>query len=91
MSEMAGLFAAQRQHSQLKRAHNRQSSADLLRSRGVDFSVRNDGAHLIIHAGPVTFDFWPGTGRWSDRNGGRGFGVRSLLERIERDSKRPTE
>lgn len=51
-----------------RRAGNRESSAALLREKGVAFQERNSGAHLIIEHGGKAVDFWPGTGKWVDRN-----------------------
>ncbi|WP_054912480.1 hypothetical protein [Pseudomonas sp. NBRC 111127] len=64
-----------------RRARNRQGSAEILAERGVQFEVKNMGAHLIVsHEGKVA-DFWPGTGKYIPRGGGRpGRGVFNLLK-----------
>lgn len=64
-----------------RRAKNRQSSAEILAERGVQFEAKNMGAHLIVsHDGKVA-DFWPGTGKYIPRGGGRpGRGVFNLLK-----------
>lgn len=50
-----------------RRAANRENSAALLSSKGIEFTTNNDGIHLMVsHAGGV-IDFWPGTGRWRTR------------------------
>lgn len=61
---------AMRQHSRLKRADNRESSARLLASKGYDFTVHNLGAHLVVGHRGVVVDFWPGTGKWIVRQRG---------------------
>ncbi len=53
--------------SQVKRAANRESSADALRRAGVKFETKNDGAHLIVTGPGGLVDFWPGTGLWKPR------------------------
>ncbi|SUD77836.1 hypothetical protein [Pseudomonas putida] len=64
-----------------RRAKNRQSSAEVLAQHGVQFEPKNLDAHLIVsHAGKVV-DFWPGTGKYIPRDGGRpGRGVFNLLK-----------
>ena len=64
-----------------RRAKNRQSSAEILAERGIQFETKNMGAHLVVsHDGKVA-DFWPGTGKYIPRGGGRpGRGVFNLLK-----------
>ncbi|MFK3815130.1 hypothetical protein ACI2KG_00720 [Pseudomonas sp. NPDC089407] len=66
-----------------RRAKNRQSSAEMLSERGIQFEAKNMGAHLIVsHEGKVA-DFWPGTGKYIPRGGGRpGRGVFNLLKML---------
>lgn len=86
MGDMGDDFRALRQASQEKRAGNRQTGADLLRSMGVSFEERNYGAHLLVHHEGRKIDFWPGTGRWIDRAHPfsciNGRGVKQLLKHI---------
>ena len=75
-----------RQHkkdeSKARRQRNRTNSADILKSEGVPFEVKNDGAHLIVEE---SIDFWPGTGKWTVRSSQKtGRGVRSLLKQCVR-------
>jgi hypothetical protein len=64
-----------------RRASNRQSSAEVLSEHGIQFEPKNMGAHLIVsHDGKVV-DFWPGTGKYIPRDGGKpGRGVFNLLK-----------
>jgi hypothetical protein len=83
-TEMGQLFGALREASKTKRASNREKSAERLQAANIGFVAKNGGAHLIV-AGHI--DFWPGTGKWQDRNtpdGGRG--VRALIQHIEKAS-----
>ena len=66
----------------LKRASNRENSAEYLRERGIPFVEKNLGAHLIVEGRECFIDFWPGTGKWHSRCGQKGFGVRNLVEFI---------
>lgn len=61
---------AMKQVSQERRAANRESSAELLRQRGVAFEEKNDGAHLVVRHGRKVADLWPGTGKYSVRGSG---------------------
>ena len=79
--QAAAAFKAKRQHSQIKRAMNRNWSSKELSNRGVPFVSKNGGAHLIVDG---HINFWPGTGRWGDLNtpnGGRG--ITSLLNFLQ--------
>lgn len=70
-----------KRHRQVKRAANRETSAQLLRNAGIPFIERNGGAHLIV---AEQYDFWPGTGLWkSRRNGQTQRGVHSLIRRLK--------
>lgn len=81
MSEVGDMYKELQAASRVKRAANRQSSAQLLTDAGIDFDSKNGGAHLIIEADDNFIDFWPGTGLWKVRNDGRkGRGVKSLLD-----------
>jgi hypothetical protein len=39
-----------------------------LRSRGIAFEQRRNGAHLIIRRGERVFDLWPRTQNWRERD-----------------------
>lgn len=75
MSELSEDFAAMREESKIKRATNRENSAEILKRWGVPFESKNNGAHLIVDWYGKMVDFWPGTGKFICRNGqysGRG-------------------
>jgi hypothetical protein len=55
-----------------------------LAEAGIGFTTHNEGLHLIVENNEKPIDFWPTTGRWISRNGKEGFGVKSLIEYIER-------
>jgi len=76
-------WQAHREASQDKRSRNRDYSADLLRNRGIEFTSRNDGAHLIVRVGDARLNFWPGTGKWQDSGGVYHRGVRGLIRYVE--------
>lgn len=85
MSDMGDDFRAMKAAGQAKRASNRESSAQLLRDNGIHFTSNNAGAHLIVEGATGFIDFWPGTGRWNDRLGTKGFGVMNLIKHIKGD------
>lgn len=90
MSELAETYDLMRKRSQDKRADNREKSASYLTSAGVHFTSHNNGAHLIVEGKDCYIDFWPGTGRWSTRDGKRsGFGVKELVKFIDAKPKVP--
>ncbi len=64
-----------------RRESNRENSAKVLADHGVQFETKNIGAHLIVTHGGKTADFWPGTGKYILRGGGKpGRGVFNLLK-----------
>lgn len=79
--------------NKLRRASNRERSCSLLRYLGVDFDVKNDGAHLIVRHEGQTFDFWPGTGKYKPRTPGTpyGRGVFNMLKLLGIDPKAAKE
>lgn len=73
-----------KQWRQEKRAFNREESRKLLERGGIQHTVHNDGAHLIVSHNSYKVDFWPGTGRWTIRGAGRsGRGVLNMLDAIK--------
>jgi len=83
MSEDNGdMWRSYKAERQEKRADNRELSAKYLADRGILFQVSNGGAHLIVEGKTSYIDFWPGTGRWIERKGISGFGVKNLVEHI---------
>jgi hypothetical protein len=79
---MKEIFDAMKEHSQQKRANNREKCAEALTTAGVMFEAKNGGAHLVVEGNNGFIDYWPGTGKWHDRNGSKGFGVRNLLKHL---------
>ena len=76
--DAAAAHKAKRQHSQIKRAMNRKWSSESLAKQGVPFVSKNGGAHLVVRE---HINFWPGTGKWGDRDTPtNGRGLKSLLD-----------
>ena len=70
-----------REYGRAKRARNRESSAEILREAGIEFTALNSGAHLFVRSRAGEADFWPGTGLWVMRDTGRrGRGVWRLIK-----------
>ena len=86
MTEAAEMWRDINRRRQDKRAANRDSSAEVLTREGIAYGSKNMGAHLIVSHDNKTVDFWPGTGRWIDRVGRKGFGVRSLVDHMKADA-----
>ena len=83
---MGDIFRAHQKERQAKRASNRQSGPEVLRAAGIQFQIKNDGAHLIVQARDHVIDYWPGTGKWQTRGhrfGVVGRGVRNLVRHIK--------
>jgi len=80
MSELGEIFKELKLVSQEKRAHNRERSAEFLRSEGIPFIRKNCGSHLIVTSLDGLIDFWPGTGKFIARSGGKGRGVKNLIK-----------
>lgn len=59
--------SALRETGRDKRASNRQTSPEVLRSHGVSFTAHNNGAHLIVTHADKVADFWPVTGTYNVR------------------------
>ena len=65
-------------------AHNIRYSSQVLRERGISFDVDKECTHLVVQHGGRTFDFWPSTGIFRERNGEiKGRGVNKLLEVLQ--------
>lgn len=75
-----GMKDEMRKASQEKRGRNRETSLDVLLEKGIDFVVKNYGAHLIVKGKNGLIDFWHGTGKFIARNGGKGRGVFNLIK-----------
>lgn len=82
MSEIGDCFAGMKEASRVKRASNRETSAEILRKAGVSFVSYNDGAHLVITHRGANHNFWPGTGLWRTVSGIKGRGVGHLLKHL---------
>lgn len=82
MSELGDAFKILKQRGQRKRASNREKSTKILEEAEINFTVQNNGAHLIITYLDKIVDFWPGTGLWIVRHGHRGRGVYNLLKHL---------
>lgn len=85
MSDLGEAFGAWRAMKQAKRASNREQSKHMLEQAGISFETHNDGVHLIVQAGRMVVDFWPGTGLWIVRGlkiQRRRRGVRELIKYI---------
>lgn len=83
-ANMGDYFESWSERSAAKRAENRTASQRILAEEGIDFTSNNEGVHLVIVDHGNTWDFWPGTGKWSRRLSGRyARGVYPLIKAIK--------
>lgn len=80
MSDTIDDYKALAEFRKQERAERR--AAAEARLVGLNYSVHNDGAHIVIWEGGAIFDFWPGTDRWRMRDHKGQFGVDKLLAAI---------
>jgi len=80
MSDTIDDYKALAEFRKQERAERR--AAAEARLVGLNYSVHNDGAHIVIWEGGAIFDFWPGTDRWRMRNHKGQFGVEKMLAAI---------
>lgn len=85
MSEAAEIFPDLKAESKERRSNNRCRSTGMLTGLGLQFEIKNDGAHLIVRHNGLTVDFWPGTGKYIPRTpkAKHGRGVFSLIKLLE--------
>ena len=83
MSDLGEIFNEMKAQSKQRRAHNSAQSPKLLELDGIGFVSKNNGAHLIVEGAGRVIDFWPGTGKWIERGGAKGRGVRPLIAYIK--------
>lgn len=82
MSDIGDEYDELAQESKQRRSNNRNGSAQMLTDKEIPFESKNHGAHLVVEGSECFIDFWPGTGRWTSRDGTKGFGVRKLITYI---------
>jgi len=68
----------QKKQSQERRAHNRDSSAAMLRRSGVKYRRTTMGG-LLVDGPAGVIKFWPATGLFRAGDGTEGRGVRNLI------------
>ena len=56
------------ENNKAKKQSNIQKSTQLLIDLDVDFTIHNNGIHLVIEYEAGVIDFWPSTGRWIPRD-----------------------
>lgn len=67
--------------SQEKRANNRENAIKILTNEKFEFSVHNDGAHILVSTPRGRVNFWPGTGLY-EFNGNRGRGIFGMIKLV---------
>lgn len=82
MNEETELWAAYKEQQKLERAERRALAEQQLKDRGINYTVHNGGAHIVIEEGGAIFDYWPGNTRWRMRPQKSDFGVGKLFQAI---------
>lgn len=82
MNEVTEDWAAYKEHQKQERAKRRANAEKQLRERKLNYTVHNDGAHIVIEEGGAIFDYWPGNTRWRMRPERSQFGVDKLFRAI---------
>jgi hypothetical protein len=83
MGDIGEMYDKKRAESQMKRALNRKTSREILDSYGIEYEIKNGGAHLIVKDKGLVIDFWPGTGKYIFRSGKKaGRGVLGMVRQI---------
>lgn len=80
MGDMGEVFHAMTADSKLRRSNNRDNALPILDERKIPYESKNGGAHLIVQGKNGKIDFWPGTGKFIARSGGKGRGVFKLIK-----------
>lgn len=81
MGDMGDFWRDVKAAGQERRANNRTNGAATLKAKGIEFTEKNGGAHLIVKAGERTVDYWPGTGLWVVRGQPASrYGLRGLIQ-----------
>jgi hypothetical protein len=67
-----------RRHKQAKKRSNLAYSTDYLTKHDIPYESHNMGVHLVVDS---RVDFWPSTGKWIVRGGGKtGRGLMGLIK-----------
>jgi len=86
MGDMGDLYNSVRLDSKNRRAAHRKNAPHLLIKYKINFTSKNNGAHLIIQKDEFLniIDFWPGTGKWIDRETHKASrGIKNLINFIK--------
>lgn len=84
-------FKAMKEESQERRAKYRDQSPGMLENEYIPYISKNGGVHLIVGNEDNLVDFWPGTGKWISRKGGKGRGVHNLIKFIKESNNAYTK
>lgn len=80
MTELGDDFRYMKKKRQAASEERRKRAPLALDNAGIPFTSHNAGAHLIIEGPKAFIDYWPGTGKWIERGGHQGFGLRKLIK-----------
>ena len=66
--EVTEVFRALKEHERTERQARKKDNLDRLRAAGFAFTEHNGGSHIVIRDRGRTFDAWPPTGKWRQRD-----------------------
>lgn len=88
MSTLSETYKSMLKYSQERRSSYRDFAPGYLIENGIDFSTHNNGVHLMVNCGSSgIIDFCPGTGKWIERGGKTGRGIKNLVKYIKQTHK----
>jgi len=83
MSELGETYAAWNEQKKKKKEQNLYYALEMLNYLSIDYESKNDGVHLIIRYKNFIIDYWPTTGKFSNRLTKKtGRGIFNLLQHI---------
>lgn len=86
MGDVGDTFRALNDARRDKRWANVDAAEHILKSKSIDFEVKNMGVHFIVRHNGYTVDFWPSTGKWIFRKADKkGRGIHNMLRGLEND------
>lgn len=88
MGDMGDFWKAEREDAKVRRRKRKHDIYALLCSAGVRYSAHNDGHHLIIRSHNGTYDLWPASGKWRNRQTNKiRMDFRALIKRVESEGQ----
>ena len=89
MGDMGEIFNEWSKVKKDKKRSNQRQSTEMLINAGAKFQSKNGGNHLIVEGRNGLIDYWPSTGKFIERGGAEGRGIKKLIRKLHlEDPKR---